>query len=141
MSSWVCSDDHIRLIVTGASRLGLLPEDTDLDHLTTTLARENVISVDFRYGRETPKRNVAYSPVYGVSKPAIIVGMMKTKELLNIHKQVCCYDYQSCVHLGWDNSDAKGLCDRITDAVEEALDMTYNQVTKSPIYSKLRWGV
>jgi len=141
MSAWVCTDNHIRLIVTGAGRLDLLSKDTDLNHLTTTLARENVLSVDCRYGEETPKRDVAYSPVDRVDEPAIFKDRMSEEELLNLHKQVGCYEYQSCEHPGWDNSDAKGLCDRITDAVEEALDMTYEQINEMKNYNALPWGV
>lgn len=114
MSAFLVSDDHIRLIAQAQAVYGDSVED--LDELCTMLYRENVNSINARYpgrwnddGSFVEPYPIEYHPVFGGEDPANFKAIAL--------KQIHCYQYQSCEHSAWRESEAK----RLTDELEAAI--------------------
>ena len=134
MSAFVVSDKHIdqlaNLIVygpAGASRNWTAPRfngstacGMDIDAIALALLRENIISVNARYGEG------AELPTQYTAKIIPITGRM---QLAQAFKALDCYEYQSCEHEGWDTSPLRQLCNQVRRQMIALL----------PGYSEAQW--
>jgi len=102
VSAWIVSKKHIDylvMIATAIDRCGASFEQRD--HVGRTLWTENARSVAYRY-RDAISPDVEHyehtSPGIGAFDP--VKGL----------KLIACYEYQSCEHPEWKDSDAKRIC-------------------------------
>jgi hypothetical protein len=131
MSAFIVTYDHIDQLVTAAASRGFsyvhFKEDgyehyvgpTTRDEKTAlgkVLIAENVASVSYRYpGDEIGHLPGATSddPVGGYEYPDTLLDRLDPVTILKI---ISCYEYQSCEHPGWRDSQAKAAIDSIRDA-------------------------
>lgn len=119
MSAWIVSKDHIDVLVyallwwnksPAASYLGAPPElpfDGDPSAIGQMLWHENHLSVNYRYSENDE------TPLYEYDGSGL--------DALNVShfcKAANCYDYQSCEHPAYDNSESRRLVDALSDAIE-----------------------
>ena len=109
MSAWLLGKPDIRLVAQADSLYG--DGLWDLDDLCAMLHAENVASVNARYpeGERAVAYRMTYQPVARGDDP----HTFKVLALVAIH----CYQYQSCEHRGWADSEAR----RLTDDLERRL--------------------
>ena len=121
MSAWIVSKAHIRAMVSlGVSR-GLIVKGSMLgsrmSELGQMLINENVASVRYRYpdsGDQLPGPNERYwlTPYrHDLVGPARVPTPVEGLKLIN------CYEYQSCEHPGWEDSDAHKWCQDLESAL------------------------
>jgi len=126
MSAWLVSREHIDALVTifarSDGRRPALDPETAVGRL---LWEENRRSVAYRYpgdeamiGEFDPE--YTYTPRLQPPRPAVA----------NL-KLVRCYEYQSCEHPGWEQSEAYRLCQRMTGYL----------VSELPGYDEAPWGI
>jgi hypothetical protein len=84
----------------GARRRTLTPETADF--VGTMLWAENRASVNHRYDEAEEVQWYTFTPHKGPFDPVQVL------------KSVRCYDYQSCEHPEWEQSEAKSFCDSLT---------------------------
>lgn len=108
MSAFIVGAEHLAAIVGSAAVYGRrhhdLDDTFDAMAMANILAIENARSVDSRYGEDNDAIEVPASAIsrYAAS-PLSPVALLKA---------LACYDYQSCEHEGWKDSDAKRFCER-----------------------------
>jgi hypothetical protein len=113
----------VSALVWGARRYGAIPfslerkTDTDLGRL---LWRENMRSLAARYGDE--EKDLAE---YCYQRPD------RDFTLAELLKLAHCYEYQSCEHDEWKESDALAFCRSLREALE----------SKVPGYDAAPWGI
>lgn len=118
MSAWRVSQKHIDCLVSGAVKLGLIyPKDAD--ETGRMLWLENYRSVDFRYNQTKPL------PFY--------TWTMFIVDDSFLSKQIHCYEYQSCEHPEWEESDAAALCMAMSEII--------GNHRHTPSYEASPWGV
>jgi hypothetical protein len=123
MSAWIVSKAHVDLLVEAATSspsdaLRYVHSDeikhcerTRRDEIGQMLIMENVASVSYRYPNDDVDAGELPGPVNGYYlKPYAYEARgysMTPAEILNA---VACYEYQSCEHPGWEQSEAAALC-------------------------------
>lgn len=133
-------------------------DHTTADRVGRMLWAENVISVDHRY---SPEGRVAYygegwenGPDFQLPGRYVEEAIPGTTETLSVPeyayldeyrfpvgtrapspvatlKAIDCYEYQSCEHAGWKDSEAKRFCEALRD----------DMITRLPGYSEASWGI
>lgn len=134
MSAYVVSKQHIDAIVTGGlprrgesgwirwsdpvevGRTHILNQDT-VDRAGALLWQEIRISVNHRY-HDGDEIDVIYSFRRLWQSPVAVLKLIES------------YEYQSCEHPSWDESQAKRLCDQLRKQV----------VSKLPGYDEAPWA-
>lgn len=122
MSAWIVSKAHIDVLVTGLVRSEVVAsEGLTPDQLGQALWEENHRSVNYRYGEDTPTPEYRHE-AHDVS-PVVLL------------KQIGCYDYQSCEHPGWIDSDAKRWSGKLYLLLAGRVD------THTAEYDEAPWGI
>lgn len=91
MSAWIVSKAHIDCLVQSLVTEGIIEMEA-ADRVGRDLWRENHRSVNFRYGEKTRTPSYRFE---GVESPL---------DDDVVHKQVRCYNYQTCEHGGYEAS-------------------------------------
>jgi hypothetical protein len=134
MSAFVVTKQHIDAIVTGglptrgdtgwihwsdpvdAGRTHILNQGT-ADRAGSLLWQENRVSVNRRY-HDGDEIDVIYT------------FQRLWQEPVTVLKLIDCYEYQSCEHPAWEESQAKRLCGQLRKQV----------ISKLPGYDEAPWG-
>lgn len=126
MSAWIVSKKHIDVLVAAA--LGM--EGVEPNALGKMLWEENHKSINYRYS----EKNAA--PAYEFEVPT-------TVELTPglIAKQIACYEYQSCEHLGWEDSKARKFCEDLKRSLVPNRVEADDAIRKLPGYEEAPWGI
>lgn len=98
MSAWIVSKRHIDALVTAAIRHRILGCKNP-SALGAMLWETNHESVSYRYDRKEIAPRYTYEDNY--QRPWIVL------------KAIACYEYQACEHPGWDDSEARKLCEQL----------------------------
>jgi hypothetical protein len=113
MSAFICSDRHIATI---AVRYAELTEHTDPQDVADQLKAINIISVNYRYQRETP---VSPCRLDAVAAPAY--------QFPDLVALCDCLDYQSCERPDYSNP--------LLDSITVAFRAQCRHAIKSPVWS------
>ncbi|HTJ71322.1 MAG TPA: hypothetical protein VL551_27525 [Actinospica sp.] len=134
MSAFIVTKQHIDAMVTGGlprrgdtgwirwddpvetGRTHILNQDS-ADRAGSLLWQENRISVNHRY-HDGDEIDVIYTFQRQGHSPVVVL------------KLIDCYEYQSCEHPAWKESQAKRLCDQLRKQV----------ISKLPGYDEAPWG-
>lgn len=124
MSALILDDDHIDFLVSAVVEYSVRRGDDVAARTWTELGRlmlrENYRSVDYRYkdsgspGWPDGELGLWESYRYRSVEPAQL-------DPVQTIKVVQCYQYQSCEHPGWGDSEAKRVTDRLLDRAIERL--------------------
>lgn len=112
MSAFVVGNEHIDVLVNAIAQYGVAAKDTNrigYRALGQLLWDENLRSVDHRYQESNPgERYILHTTEGGLDPLAVL-------------KAVDCYQYQSCEHPGWEDSDACAWVTRLREAIYTAV--------------------
>lgn len=116
MSAFIISKETIDYIVTATLLLGrrstlrcdLGLKIEDAQTFGALLLRENIRSVTALYGQSY------VGPSADLTPASYVYAVPQTFDWTIALKQVRCYIHQACEHDGWESSQAKAACDRIT---------------------------
>lgn len=123
MSAWIVSRNHVDTLVYWADTLGLI---ADRDATGQMLWAENVKSVHARYGDPNPDTLpgaydgmtadiAAYT--FAMPKPLPADGdyylPFDPLDANQIPRVIDCFEYQSCEHVGWSESESRKLLNRM----------------------------
>jgi hypothetical protein len=139
MSAWVVSRDHIVFMVKSHNRLNrfdrLNPEK--MAALGNMLWQENIKSVQCRYPDCVDNPKNMPGPIGEnfklLPEDFLQFGSVKPKELgelVQLAKSISCYEYQSCEHAGWKDSEAHTFCAEMKESILLAL----------PGWEEAKWG-
>lgn len=101
MSAWIVSKGHIDCLVQSLGVARII-EFRNADEVGRLLWEENFRSVDYRYN-EHNEHNERPEPAYTFE------GVETPLDAWVVYKQLECYDYQSCEHPEWLDSEAYRL--------------------------------
>ncbi len=145
MSAWIVAKEHIDLLVHAGLHLprhGKLRwyrtdnhwfelDRSNANEIGGKLWAENLASVAGRYPNDADGDRPGpmdfkdhdvltyrFQEIPGRIDPVVVL------------KSIACYEYQSCEHAGWQDSDAKRICEALTQACVNAL----------PGYDAAPWG-
>ena len=128
MSAFIVSHDHIDALVTAARalfhsasgdwRIGDAGVDVSADQFGALLWSENHASVNHRYGAIRLRCCPAYR-FRAVKLPAN--GFRDLGVVGQALMLLDCYEYQSCEHPTWKDSNARWFCDRLRAKLETQL--------------------
>ncbi|MEV3965210.1 hypothetical protein AB0M34_30735 [Nocardia sp. NPDC050193] len=108
MSAFIVGNEHIDVLVNAIAQYRVAPESTGrigYRALGQLLWDENVRSVDHRYRESTPGgRYVLHTTECDLDPLAVL-------------KAIDCYEYQSCEHPEWEDSDAHTWVRRLREAI------------------------
>lgn len=122
MSAWIVSRAHIDVLVQGLTESEHVT-DVHPDEIGRVLWHENHVSVNRRYRENTP------TPPYTYRRPT------RKIDPSGLLYAVACYDYQSCEHEEWEDSDAY----RWTSTLRAALE-AHPDVDTAPPFGRYPWG-
>lgn len=120
MSAFILGPDHIDYLVSAAVHAGIYHggfgiywhgervEWHNADAVGAALLRENIASVSFRYEShrgDLPGPIPSPAPEDYEYRPFLSVTTAQVLKALD------CYEYQSCEHQGWNDSEARRFCD------------------------------
>lgn len=99
MSAFVCSDEQVEACVRGWAEVAkwrqVTPEEQQ--RIANVLMRENIRSVNWRYGERTKIRKVIFGENYVHAHPHQLIQWLR------------CLDYQSCERDDYEKSEAYRL--------------------------------
>lgn len=101
MSAWVVSKAHIDVLVNAAAQFELIDNLREANTAGRLLWLENYRSVNFRYDEELEPIQYKINTMEDVFHAAAILRVLD------------CYEYQSCEHPDWENSEAFVFCARL----------------------------
>lgn len=102
MSAFTVDTAHIDTIVNAMRQYAGVPVPAGAErNIGQMLWTENYASVNYRYQED--ESAPAYTPTL-TDEPLSPIAVLKALD---------CYEYQSCEHPGWEESDARKLCDAI----------------------------
>lgn len=115
MSAWIVSKEHIDHLVTGILTAEL--SDKTPDELGRMLWAECLASVAARYPHDGDGERPG--PVGFRDNDVKTYTWARTKLLTDgeLDKTVACYEYQSCEHYGWRDSEAMRLCNELRNGL------------------------
>jgi hypothetical protein len=145
MSAWIVSKTHIDALVRAGIRAHIIdPTDsmgtdgfgytgkkgpTDWGRL---LWLENLRSVQHRYPRENSTELPGPCPTPFPDAYDFAGNYhMPILPAVNVLKAIACYEYQSCEHPGWEDSEAHRFCQALKNAA----------ITWLPGYDSAPWGI
>lgn len=130
MSAWLVSKRHIDAIVTALADGGIIrPTPEACEAVGDMLWRENVASLAYRYPRDRQP-----DLLYRFERYAL-------NDLWTLVKQLDCYDYQSCEHPGWSQSDAAALTDRLRRRTLATLGAPLDGYKNAAGWDAAPWGI
>jgi hypothetical protein len=134
MSAFIVSREHIRALVQAALMgptelaigtywpiLRFDGKDMNPEGLGKALARENRISVDYRYPQHAN----------GETDQPFSLGFPRRRSAVEILKLIACYEYQACEHPGWEDSPVRQFCRDLEAAI----------ITELPGYDEAPWTI
>lgn len=107
MSAWLVTKAHIDGIVQSLVTEGIVP----MDQATATgimLWTENWKSLKARYGETVPEEAVLDN-----GKPYVWTGIEAPLDPQRVVRAIACYDYQSCEHNAWPESESYRLVNQL----------------------------
>ncbi|GAA2678959.1 MULTISPECIES: hypothetical protein [Actinosynnema] len=110
MSAWVVSSGHIDVLVHALAQYGVVPSDLGavrFRELGQALWSENHKSVNHRYREDTRTPRYELHTTEATLDPIVVL------------KAVACFEYQSCEHPSWPDSEAHDLMEALHIAVLE----------------------
>lgn len=127
MSAWIVSKEHIDYMVAAMRKYDTHgSKDWNSDKVGQMLWDENHASVAHRYSNRAvdelpgaPMETYAFTPPKRALDPAVVL------------KQIACYEYQSCEHDGWKESEAHKWCKLLQELCIYAL----------PGWDAAPWGI
>lgn len=137
MSAFIVSEKHINTLVTWASINWIGAEKFNSrgheQAWATTLMRQNVRSVNYRYGENTDKRiRFEFTPI----------NMTGTEMLLQIVMACRCYRYQACETNDYDNTLAGKFISNIMNFALTHLGMTESQARdRMDEFDTIKWEI
>lgn len=108
MSAWIVQNGHIDVLVNALVQFDVVAKDLGADgyrSLGQKLWHENHLSVNYRYDENTATPGYQLHTTEADLDPVAVL------------KAIGCYDYQTCEHPGWDDSEARTLTGRLHDAI------------------------
>lgn len=133
MSAFTLDTDHIDLLVTVAMKVAgfdakyvNIPETADL--LGQELLRENYRSVNHRYSEDEKPPEYHWTPVAELQAEKLTPG-----QLLQVINAVHCYEYQTCEHPQWVDSQSFWTMKAIENWA--AVELTKMRWRKAPAYA------
>jgi len=108
-------------LASAQERIRYLTEET-ITRTGHMLKAENRRSVGHRYDTKEPADFYRATWFQLVSKPTTPVQTLKA---------IACYEYQSCEHAEWEQSEAKAFCDALTKRM----------ISKLPGYEEAAWEI
>lgn len=142
MSAWTVSSGHIDVLVHAMAQYGVVPPDlgaAGFRELGQRLWHENYKSVNHRYREDTPTPRYELRTTEATLDPVVVL------------KAASCFDYQSCEHPGWPDSEAHDLVSALRTAILEQHPDLGEEVTGPfgethryetlPAYERAPWGV
>lgn len=123
MSAWIVSKAHVDVIVHALGVREMFPEGMNPDAVGAMVWQECHNSVNYRYSENTPR------PDYGYAVPPVTW----TPDQLLHHLE--CYDYQTCEHPTYEESQAYRLVTGLRDVLKAAGADSDNAPDGTP------WGV
>lgn len=121
MSAFILGTDHIDYLVSAAVEAGIHQggfgiywdgqrvEWHNADVVGAALLRENIASVSYRY-QDFGTGNLPGPIPNPVPKDYVFLPFLRV-EPAQVVKAIDCYEYQSCEHPGWNDSEARRFCD------------------------------
>lgn len=142
MSAWIVSGGHIDVLVHALAQYGVVPPDlgaVGFRELGQRLWHENHRSVNHRYSEDTPTPRYELRTTEATLGPIVVL------------KAVACFQYQSCEHPGWPDSEAHDLMEALRTAILDRhpefgervrgpFGETYRYTTL-PAYARAPWGI
>lgn len=151
MSAFVCSSDHINLLVSAGvgfeasylweGRRHYIKPDPQA--IAAKLYKANVESVNYRYGDNEPTDGFEYQPWGQDPEREVFLigghGLQKTYAppilsnvtAVSILKQCDCFDYQACEVDGYESTEAAAIINGIREAA----------IRNLPGYDNAPWGI
>jgi hypothetical protein len=138
MSAFILDKDHIDYLVTAAIDLGrgglywkgrMVTTDYANDFGAMLIA-ENINSIRYRY----PDWDDLPDPSAYAYERFFIPGYSykeSVEHIAQVLKAISCYEYQTCEHPEWPESEAKRVCDRLRSAY----------IYRLPGYEEAEWEV
>lgn len=136
MSAFIVSKGLIDRLVTAGRILGVKIDDQlSLSEMGRYLWSVNYESVNYRYGRHDE------APPYEFEEADVSTGIVGKSQWLSVVKDIHCYGYQSCEHMGWVNSPAQTFCADLTSAIRKRLGVAEGvDMRDLPGYADAPWG-
>ncbi|QFZ20551.1 hypothetical protein [Saccharothrix syringae] len=142
MSAWIVSSSHIDVLVHALAQYGVVPSDlgaVGFRELGQRLWHENHKSVNHRYREDTSTPRYELRTTEATLDPIVVL------------KAVTCFNYQSCEHPGWPDSEAHDLMHTLRTAILErhpdlgervaGPDGETDRYTTLPTYDRAPWGI
>ncbi|MEU7480496.1 hypothetical protein AB0A63_31275 [Lentzea sp. NPDC042327] len=108
MSAWIVSSGHIDVLVHALAQYEVVAPDLGAEGfraLGQKLWQENHTSVNYRYSELTESPRYQLRTTEATLDPIVVL------------KAAACFDYQSCEHPGWPDSEANKLMEALHTAV------------------------
>lgn len=135
MSAFVLRQNHINTLVTWASVQGIEIDGCKVkgheQGFATNLHRQNVRSVNFRYGDNEPFDRIRFEPV----------AVTYRNPLVQVVKAAQCYIYQTCETDDWESRIAIRLVMAIRDLALAMLGWDVKHIYDHPDYSMADWAI
>jgi hypothetical protein len=135
MSAFVLKPNHINTLVTWASAQGIEIDGCSVkgheQGFATTLHRQNVRSVNFRYGDNEPFDRIRFEPV----------AVTYHNPLVQIVSAANCYIYQTCETDDWESRIAIRLVCAIRDRALSLLGCLKQRIYDHPDYEGAEWAI
>jgi len=131
MSAWIVSEKHIMTLAY--NYLVFVkerdePTDAEIMEVAKVLLKENVKSVNFRYGDKNRSR---------FSKKQVAPD--KTLSIAGLVKAIHCWEYQTCEHDGHEKSKAWVMMQQLQTAILSQIFYTHQPYAKE--YEDAKWGL
>jgi hypothetical protein len=123
VSAWIVSVNHLRAVVTGAVKYGVVEPDA-ADYVGQLLELENRRSVDYRYDEHNAAASYQHVAV--------------EVDDITLLKQLDCYEYQSCEHSEWESSEAFAIVAALQDVLADKLPAN---IKRTRAYDDAPWGL
>ena len=142
MSAWLVGLNHIHSLVWGFLEYAPGFIDTSQllgrDQMGQLLMTECLNSVSHRYRNSNhpslPGWAEDYNEPYRYARPE------PPPTLFELHKNICCYEYQSCEHPPWASSLANDLTHQLLLVVIDRLGLPSDDITNKREWREAPWG-
>ncbi len=115
MSAFQLSANHIAALVDASLSIAMKHHGDSFDtrerhRRLMMLADENHKSIAFLYRSNSPKQADKFPRHVNANFPAYNGWVVRDRGVVTLLKAVSCYEYQSCEHTDWNDSEAKKFC-------------------------------
>lgn len=132
MSAYIVSQTHISVLVSAAMRFevpyaGYAVTLANANEVGRDLWVENHASVNYRYDEHDTPDAYTFAPV--------------ELDAVSTYKQARCYNYQTCEHPTYEQSDAYRFITDLCAAITQSTGKTHEQISASQDYERAPWGI